>query len=224
MEEYNSEFCNVKYITEDNIVLLTWKQFACLDNYKKPTTFACDLLAENKGSNFIVDATNGFEDDERDVRWGVSTLLPSMAKTDCKIVCFIMNSVNELEEEIDMWTKEFGKYFAVVKASSYEDAIYKMHNMLLVNVKYHIKSNRRMEFIQKLIEEKIILESRREPGNYCYEVTLPIDSDNEICILEIWTNSIMQEKHGKTKHYEKLALLKQEYVEQTDISKHQLTM
>ncbi|MGL4106941.1 hypothetical protein [Clostridium sp. LP20] len=93
-EEYNSEFCNVKYITEDNIVLLTWKGAAYLDNYRKPTIFASDLLAKNKGSNFIVDARNGFEDDERDVRWGFSTLLPLMAKTDCKIICFIMNSVN----------------------------------------------------------------------------------------------------------------------------------
>ncbi len=97
-----------------------------MDNYRKPTTFACDLLAKIKGSNFIVDSISGF-DDERDVRWGFSTLLSLMKKNDCKIVCFIMNSVNEIEEEMDMWTKEFRKYFDVIKASSYDKAIYKMN-------------------------------------------------------------------------------------------------
>ena len=34
-----------------------------------------------------------------------------------------MNEVNDIEEEMDMWTKEFGKYFTVKKATSYEEAI-----------------------------------------------------------------------------------------------------
>ncbi|WP_243153175.1 hypothetical protein [Clostridium botulinum] len=36
-------------------------KFACLDNYREPTTFACSLLAQKKGSNFIVEPTNGFK-------------------------------------------------------------------------------------------------------------------------------------------------------------------
>ena len=222
--EYNSEFCNVKYITKDNVVLLTWRKFASLNNYREPTTFAYELLNNNEGSNFIVDATNGFEDDERDVEWGFSWLLPQMSKTTCRVVCFIMDKVNEIEDEMDMWTKEFGKYFAVIKATSYEEATFKIHNMILVNVKYYTKNNKRMEFIEKLRGENIILESKQEPGNFCYEVTLPIESDNEVKILEIWTNSIEQGKHGKTKHYEKLALLKEEYVEEVEIEKYQITL
>lgn len=128
LEEFNSQFCNVKYIQEHNIVLLTWKEFASLDNYRKSTTFACDLLHKHKGSNFVVDARNGFEDDERDVKWGFSKLLPSMGKTECKIVCFIMDTLNEIEDEMDMCTKEFRKYFTVIKVTSYEESIYKIEN------------------------------------------------------------------------------------------------
>jgi flagellar basal body rod protein FlgC len=41
-----------------------------------------------------------------------------------KNVVFIMNEVNEIEEKMDMCTKEFMKYFTVskVKVKCYEDA------------------------------------------------------------------------------------------------------
>ena len=121
--EFNSEFCNVKYVEEDNIVFLAWKKFCCFDDYRNPTTFALELLKKYLNSKFVVDARNGFEDEKEDVEWGFSELLPAMSKTDCKIVVFIMNEVNEIEEEMDMWTKEFMKYFTVKKTDSYETAI-----------------------------------------------------------------------------------------------------
>lgn len=121
--EFNSEFCIVKYIEENNVVFLAWKKFCCKDDYRNPTTFALELLKKYKDSNFVVDARNGFEDIKEDVEWGFSFLLPAMSKTDCKKVIFIMNEVNDIEEEMDMWTLEFMKYFTVKKVKSYEEAI-----------------------------------------------------------------------------------------------------
>ncbi|MDF3002993.1 MAG: hypothetical protein K0Q48_3112, partial [Bacillota bacterium] len=43
--------------------------------------------------------------------------------TGCKKVVFIMNEVNEIEDEMDMWTKEFMKYFIVKKVKCYEDVV-----------------------------------------------------------------------------------------------------
>ena len=83
-------------------------------------------MKENNNCRFIVDARNGFEDDKEDVEWGFSVLLPGMAQTTCKNICFIMNEVNEIEDEMDMWTKEFGKYFAVSKALNYQNALDKI--------------------------------------------------------------------------------------------------
>lgn len=122
-EEFNSEFSNVKYIAKDNVVLITWKRFCCYEDYRKPTLFGLELLKKHSNSNYICDARNGFEDEKEDVEWGFSVLLPAMAETDCKKVVFIMNEVNEIEEEMDMWTKEFMKYFTVKKVASYEDAV-----------------------------------------------------------------------------------------------------
>lgn len=121
--EFDSEYCNVKYMKEDNVVFLAWKKFCSHDDYRKPATFAVELLKKYPCSNFICDARNGFEDDKDDVEWGFSTYLPSMAETDCKVVVFIMNEVNEIEEEMDMWTKEFMKYFTVKRVTSYKEAV-----------------------------------------------------------------------------------------------------
>lgn len=120
---FESEYCNVKYIAEDNVVLLTWKKFCKFDNYRTPTLLATNLLIEKKNSNFIIDARHGFEDEKEDVAWGFSVLLPTMAKSDCKICVFIMNEVSDIDEEIDLWTKEFQKYFMVKKVLSYEEAV-----------------------------------------------------------------------------------------------------
>lgn len=119
--EFDSEYCNVKYLSDKNAVLLTWKKFVCFDNYRKPTRFALELLKEYSADNFIIDARDGFEDEKADVEWGFSWLLPEMAKTACKTVTVVMNEVHDdIEEEMDMWTAEFSKYFKVVKTDNFE--------------------------------------------------------------------------------------------------------
>jgi hypothetical protein len=122
-EEFDSEYSNVKYMSKDNVVLLTWKKRCSYDDYKNPTTFALELLKKYSNSNFVVDARNGFEDEKEDVEWGFSVLIPAMSRTDCKIVVFFMNEVSEIEEEMDMWTKEFMKYFNVKKVTTYAEAV-----------------------------------------------------------------------------------------------------
>lgn len=130
--EFDSEFCNVKYISEDNIVFLTWKKFCSHNDYRNPTVFALELLKKYPNSNFVVDARNGFEDDKDDVEWGFSFLLPVMSNTDCKITVFIMDEVNEIQEEMDMWTKEFMKYFTVKKVTTYDESVKYIKNVVIL--------------------------------------------------------------------------------------------
>lgn len=120
---FDSQYGNVKYIEKDNIVLLTWKQKCSYDDYRNTTLAALNALQKYDNSNFAIDARNGFEDEKEDVEWGFSVLLPEMSKTDCKVVMFIMNEVNDIEDEMDMWTIEFKKYFTVHRVTSYDDAI-----------------------------------------------------------------------------------------------------
>lgn len=122
-EIFDSEYCNVQYKEKDNIVLITWKKYCHLDDYRRPAMYASGLLKKHFGSNLIIDARNGFEDDKEDIECGFSVLLPSMSESDCKKVCFIMNEISGIEEEISLWTKEFMKYFTVKSVLSYEEAV-----------------------------------------------------------------------------------------------------
>lgn len=120
---FDSEFCNVAYLEAENIVLITWKKFCCFDNYREPTLFASQLLKENDGSNLIIDARNGFEDEKEDIEWGFQVLLPDMSKSNCQNCIFILNEMPTIEDEIDLWTAEFEKYFRVHNVQSYNEAI-----------------------------------------------------------------------------------------------------
>lgn len=120
---FDSEFSNVTYLEADNVVLLTWKKFCCFDNYREPTLFASRLLKEKNGSHLVIDARNGFEDIKEDIEWGFSILLPDMAKSSCQTCVFIINEIPAIEDEIDLWTAEFQKYFNVYKVQSYNEAI-----------------------------------------------------------------------------------------------------
>ncbi len=218
MNEFDSDFANVKYMKAENIVLLTWKKEAHLEDYRSPTLYALELLRTHLHSNFVVDARNGFEDDKRDVTWGFNFLLPEMAKTSCKFVSFIMHEQNDIAEEMDMWTLEFGKYFAVTRATDYISAVSSIHQYILADVTYTIKTGKREEFIQQLIQNNIIDASRKEPGNIKYDILLPIDSNDKICLIEMWTNQIEQKRHTQTLHYQILTTLKAQYVEDVQIS------
>lgn len=223
-EEFDSEYCNVKYIPEDHVVLLRWKKYCHLEDYRRPTMFAASLLAKYEGSNFIVDARNGFVDDKEDAEWGASYLLPEIAKTPCRFVSFIMNDIAEtgdgMDEEMDMWTVSFGKYFAVTKAENYGAALLSIRKYVLVNARYTIQAGKREEFYRKLQEEEIATASRQEPGNIKYDFYYPLDSSDDICLMEMWTNQHELKRHAATAHYDALSRLKEIYVKKIKISKY----
>lgn len=120
---FKSKFGTVEYISKDNVVLLTWKEKCSFDVYRNTTLAALSGLQKHLGSNFVVDARHGYEDEKEDVAWGFEVLLPAISATTCKTVVFIMENANELEDEMDLWTCEFMKYFYVVKADTYQKAI-----------------------------------------------------------------------------------------------------
>ena len=119
---FDNEYCKVTYEPDANAVVLAWKKFSSFENYRNPSRYALEQLRVHKGSSFIVDARNGFEDEKEDVEWVLTEFLPYMVKTDCKNVIFVMNEVNHIENEMDMWTLEFGKYVTVKKVQTLEEA------------------------------------------------------------------------------------------------------
>ena len=120
---FDSEFAKTDYIEKDNAVFHVWKKEAHFDDYRDPVTASLEMLREHKGSLFVVDARNGFEDVPEDVEWGFRYFLPELKKTGCRIWGFILPEVSDIEGEIDLWTAEIEKNFTVIRAVSYDDII-----------------------------------------------------------------------------------------------------
>lgn len=126
-DTFESDYSHVQYLKKDHVVLLRWKNACHHDDYRQPTCFALERLKEHEGADFVIDARDGFEDHKDDVEWAFTELLPAMSHTACKNVIFIMNPVNLIEDEMDMWTREFSKYFTCKRVPSYADALAFLH-------------------------------------------------------------------------------------------------
>ena len=124
---FENEFAKVEYLEKDNVVIHVWKKEAHYDDYRNPVMASLEMLRLHKGSIFIADATNGFEDVKEDVDWGFKYFLPELKKTGCKIWGFIMPEVSEIEGEINLWTTEIEKNFKVIRAESYDQIINKIN-------------------------------------------------------------------------------------------------
>lgn len=122
-EVYDNEQCLVYYRPELTAVYLEWKKFSCGEEYRKPCEFLLKLMQKHQCKNVVVNAVNGFEDEKEDVEWAFEYFIPSLAETNCRILVFIMGAGNSLNQEIDMFTKEFMKYFRVERCHSLEEAI-----------------------------------------------------------------------------------------------------
>ena len=97
-----------------------------------------------------------------------------------------------------------------------------MNSWILVNVRYTIKFGKRDEFLKKVDEQEIIRDSKAESGNIRYEYFKPIDSENDLLLMEIWNSSVAQITHGKTEHYQRLQILKKEYITDVTIEKYRI--
>lgn len=120
---FESEYCKVDYITKINVIMIKWIKYCELDNYRAPIRFALKLLQTYKRANLIIDARDGFEDNLKDVEWAFEYLLPEMSRTTCKVVVFIMNKRNDIDDEMNMWEIEFKKYFKVIKVDSLDKGL-----------------------------------------------------------------------------------------------------
>lgn len=130
---FESNYARIEYIEKDNVVLHTWKKEAHYEMYRASVIASLHLLQSHKGSYFIVDARNGFEDVEADVKWGFDYFLPELKKTGCRIWAFILPEVSDIEGEIDLWTAEIEKNFQVIRATSYDEIIEQLSTLACRN-------------------------------------------------------------------------------------------
>ena len=110
---YQSEFCDVTYIEELNIVFVKWKRFCCQNEYRNPLLFAIDVMKQHDDCHYAADTRDGFENEETDTQWLFEVFLPQAALTTCKMIFFIINEDNKLKEELEGQATQLKKLFAV---------------------------------------------------------------------------------------------------------------
>ena len=110
---YQSEFCDVNYNEELNIVFVKWKKFCRQDDYRKPLLFAIDIMRQHDGCHYVADTRTGFENEDADTQWVFDVFLQETAKTSCKFIFFIINEDNQLKEELEGQATELGNFFDV---------------------------------------------------------------------------------------------------------------
>ena len=110
---YQSEFSDVSYLEDLNVVLVKWKKFCCQDDYRKPLLYALDIMRTHNNCHYVADTRDGFENEPSDTEWVFDFFLPQAAQTTCKAIFFIIDKDNKLKEELEGQSVEIRKQFAV---------------------------------------------------------------------------------------------------------------
>ena len=100
-EVYLSEYSDVFYVEDKNVVLVHWKKYCELEQYRKPLECSLKVIKENQGCNYVADTRDGFEDNPLDTKWVADYFMPKAKEYGCRIIYFIIDSNNSLKEELE---------------------------------------------------------------------------------------------------------------------------
>ena len=110
---YHSEFSDVSYLEDLNVVFVKWKKFCRGEDYRNPLLYALDIMKTHNNCNYVADTRNGFENEPTDTNWLFDVFLPETALTSCKSLFFIIDGDNTLKEELEGQSVEIKKFFDV---------------------------------------------------------------------------------------------------------------
>ncbi len=92
--------------------------------------------------------------------------------------------------------------------------------MIVLNVTYTCKPDKREEFLEMIMAEGIDVASRAEAGNIMYDYYIPTDGSDDLFLLEKWREEAALAEHGKQPHLARLKEIKEEFVIDTIIEKY----
>lgn len=101
IEGYTSEFCEVAYKPDHNIVFVKWKKFCCNEDYRAPLEYALNIIKEHENCDYVADTRTGFENIPEDTQWVADYFMPKAVEYGCKCIYFIIDENNSLKEELE---------------------------------------------------------------------------------------------------------------------------
>lgn len=99
-EMYISEYCEVSYKEEYNVVFVKWKKFCCDQDYRRPLEYALDIIKRHENCDYVADTRNGFENIPEDTQWVAEYFMPAAVENGCKCIYFIIDKSNSLKKEL----------------------------------------------------------------------------------------------------------------------------
>ena len=103
---YLSEFSDVFYVEDKNVVLVHWKKYCELEQYRKPLECALNVIKDHHGCNYVADTRDGFEDNPLDTKWVAEYFMPKANAYGCRIIFFIIDRNNSLKDELEGQEKD----------------------------------------------------------------------------------------------------------------------
>lgn len=105
-EIYLSECCDVYYVADKNVVLVHWKKYCELEEYRTPLMHALNVIKDHPGCNYVADTRDGFEDNPEDTRWVAEYFMPKAKEYGCRVIYFIIDKDNSLKDELEGQEKD----------------------------------------------------------------------------------------------------------------------
>lgn len=105
-EIYLSDYSDVYYVAEKNVVLVHWKKYCELEEYRTPLMAALKMIREHDGCDYVADTRDGFEDNPLDTKWVAEYFMPHAREYGCRIIYFIIDKDNSLKEELEGQEKD----------------------------------------------------------------------------------------------------------------------
>ena len=98
----------------------------------------------------------------------------------------------------------------------------KERTMIVLNVTYKCKPDKRDEFLEAIYTEGIDDACRAEDGNIKYDYYTPVDGSDDLLLVEKWRDADALAAHGRQDHFARLGELKAEFVDDTIIEKFEV--
>ncbi len=105
-EIYLSDYSDVYYVADKNVVLVHWKKYCELEEYRAPLEAALKVIREHDGCDYVADTRDGFEDNPLDTKWVAEYFMPQAREYGCGIIYFIIDKDNSLKEELEGQEKD----------------------------------------------------------------------------------------------------------------------
>ena len=111
---YKSQFCEVNYLQEINVVFVKWKKFCKGNDYREPLLYAIEEMKKYDNCHYVADTRDGFENEDEDTEWVFTEFAPKASAAGCRYIFFIISPENNLKEELEGQSVELKKYFKVI--------------------------------------------------------------------------------------------------------------